>query len=39
MRFGRLLPPVWVRLAVVTPRCSRIPSSDAGLLAVLFCQP
>ena len=34
VRFGRLLPPVWVRLAVVTPRCSRIPSSDDGLLAV-----
>jgi hypothetical protein len=34
VRFSRLLPQVWVRLAVVTSRCSRIPSSDDGLIAV-----
>ncbi len=34
MRFSRLLPQVWVRLAVVTSGCSRIPSSDDGLIAV-----
>ena len=34
MRVRRQLPQVWVRLAVVTSRCSRIPSSDDGLIAV-----
>jgi hypothetical protein len=34
VRFRRLLPQVWVRLAVVTARCSRIPSSDDGLIVV-----
>jgi hypothetical protein len=32
-----VLPQVWVRLAVVTSRCSRIPSSDDGFVAV--CLP
>jgi hypothetical protein len=34
VRFSRLLPQVWVRLAVVTSRCSRIPSSHEGLIVV-----
>jgi hypothetical protein len=34
VRFSRLLPQVWVRPAVVTSRCSRIPPSDDGLIVV-----
>jgi hypothetical protein len=34
VRFSRLLPQVWVRLAVVTSGCSRISSSDDGLIVV-----
>jgi hypothetical protein len=34
VRFSQLLPQVWVRLAVVTSGCSRISSSDDGLIVV-----